>query len=114
MEALGVIVGEIVGYFASLGEKMIEAFSNPKQALLDFGNLIKDQIVNRLVGLVEFIPAVGKAIKQAFSGEFSAALKTVGDATGKVVLGVENVTDKIGDAVSTVVEKTNEAVKAGG
>ena len=113
MEALGIIVGEIVGYFASLGEKMIEAFSNPKQALLDFGNLIKDQIVNRLVGLVEFIPAVGKAIKQAFSGEFSAALKTVGDATGKVVLGVENVTDKIGDAVSTVVEKTNEAVKAG-
>jgi hypothetical protein len=113
MEALGVIVGEVVGYFASLGENIIAAFNNPKKALLDFGNLIKDQIVNRLVGLVEFIPAVGKAIKQAFSGEFSAALKTVGDATGKVVLGVENVTDKIGDAVSTVVEKTKEAVKAG-
>jgi len=113
MEAMGIVVGNIVGYFAELGEKMVSAFSNPKQALLDLGNAIKENIVNRVMGLLELLPMMGKAISLAFSGEFSEAAKVAGDAIGKVVLGVENVTDKVTDMVTTLVDETVKAVKAG-
>ena len=113
MEALGVIVGNITSWFAELGEGMVNAFSNPKQALIDFGNLIKDQIVNRVMGMLELLPALGKAISLAFKGEFKEAAKTAGDAVGKVVLGVEDVTDKVGNMITNVVEQTKAAVKAG-
>lgn len=106
MGVIGSITGNLVDILADLGEKLISAFENPKQALIDFGNLIKENIQNRIEGIVEFIPAVGKAISLAFKGKFKEAGKVAADAAGKVALGVENVTDKIADAT----KKTGEFI----
>ena len=117
MGVIGSITGNLVDILADLGEKLISAFENPKQALIDFGNLIKENIQNRIEGIVEFIPAVGKAISLAFKGEFKEAGKVAADAAGKVALGVENVTDKIADATKKtgefIAELQREAVIAG-
>ena len=102
--ALGAVVGKLTDVLVKLGESLFEAFQNPQQALKDFGKLLKENIVNRIEGLLELLPALGKAIGLALKGEFSAAAKTAADAAGKIALGVENVTDKVAAAGAAAVE----------
>jgi len=104
MGVIGAVTGNFVDLLADLGEKIIKTFENPKKAVEDFSKLIKENIVNRFEGLTELIPKLGEAINLLFKGEFSAAGKVAADAAGKVALGVENITDKIGGAI----EKTKE------
>lgn len=107
MGVIGAITGNLVDLLADLGEKIISVFENPKQALKDFGNLIKENLQNRFEGLTELIPQLGKAIKLLFKGEFSEAGKVAGNAVAKVTLGVEDLSDKIQGAI----DKTKEFVK---
>ena len=97
-----------------VAEVLINAFKNPKQALIDLGNAIKENITNRLEGLVEFIPQVSKAINLLFQRNFKEAGKVAADAMGKVVLGVEDVTDKAvkaGGAIANVAKEAQEEAK---
>jgi len=110
--ALGAVVGKLTDVLVKLGEKLFEAFQNPQQALKDFGKLLKENIVNRIEGLLELLPALGKAIGLALKGEFSAAAKTAADAAGKVALGVEDITDKVGAAVDATIEFSKSLVAA--
>ena len=110
--ALGAVVGKLTDVLVKLGEKLFEAFQNPQQALKDFGKLLKENITNRIEGLLELLPALGKAIGLALKGEFSAAAKTAADAAGKVALGVEDITDKVGAAVNATVEFSKSLVAA--
>ena len=104
MGALGAVVGKLTDVLVKLGEKLFEAFQNPQQALKDFGKLLKENITNRIEGLLELLPALGKAIGLVLKGQFKEAAKTAADAAGKVALGVENVTDKIGAAGAAAAE----------
>ena len=104
MEALGIITGKVMDFFSALGEKIVWAFTSPKEALMTFMNLVKENIINRFEGLLELIPKLGEAISLLFQGKFSAAGKVAADAVGKVVLGVEDITDKVGDAIEATVE----------
>jgi len=106
MEALGIVTGKIMDFFSNLGQMIFWAFTNPKEALMNFVDLIKENLINRFEGLLELIPQLGKAINALFKGNFSEAGKIAADAVGKVVLGVEDVTDK-------VVEATQEVIKFG-
>ena len=104
MSVFGAIVGNLTDLIASLGEKLISAFENPKKTIEELGNFVKTNIENRITGLVELFPKLGLAIKQALQGNFSEAAKTAIDAAGKVGLGVENVTDKIKKGVEATKE----------
>ena len=107
MGVLGSITGNLLDVLSSLGKSLISAFENPKQAVIDFANLIKENIVNRFEGLMELIPALGKAVSLLFKGEFAEAGKVATNAVGKVALGVENVVEKTQEAIN----KTKEFVK---
>ena len=98
---IGSITGNLLDLLADLGEKLISVFTNPKEAIMSFVKLIRDNIVNRFEGLLELIPKLGKAINLLFKGQFSEAGKVATNAVGKVVLGVED-----------VVEKTQQATEA--
>ena len=113
MTVIGALTGNLVDLLADLGEGIINTFENPKQAITDFANLIKDNIVNRFEGLVELIPQLGKAIKLLFSGEFKEAGKVAANAAAKVALGVEDITDKIEGAIDKVKEFADEQIKEG-
>jgi len=102
MGVIGAITGNLITLLSDLGMKLISVFENPKQALKDFGNLIKENIVNRFEGLIELIPQLGKAINLLFRGQFSEAGKVAVNAVGKVALGVEDVTGKIIAATQAV------------
>lgn len=99
---IGSITGNLVDLLADLGEKIIEVFENPKQAIIDFKDLIVENITNRFEGMLELIPQLGKAIKLLFSGEFAEAGEVAANAAAKVVLGVEDFTDKVKSATDSV------------
>ena len=108
---IGSVTGNLLDILADLGEKIISVFEDPKQAILDFSNLIKENITNRFEGLIELIPQLGKAITLLFEGEFSEAGKVATDAVGKVALGVDSVTDSVGNAVDAVKEFGKEVAE---
>ena len=108
---LGAVVDNFIDLLADFGESIISAFENPKEALMSFVNLLKNQVVNRITGLMELIPALGKAVQLVFSGEFSEAGKVATNAVGKVALGVENVTEKIQAATQATKEFIEENIK---
>lgn len=105
---LGSITGNLVDLLADLGEKIIEVFENPKQAIIDFKDLIVENITNRFEGMLELIPQLGKAVKLLFSGEFAEAGEVAANAAAKVVLGVEDFTDKVASATESIKDFAKE------
>jgi len=110
---IGSVTGNLLDLLADLGENIISVFENPKQSITDFANLIKDNIVTRFEGLLNLIPNLGKAVEQLFKGNFKEAGKIAADSVGKVVLGVDSVTDSVNTAVESVKEFGKE-IKADG
>ena len=107
---IGSVTGNLLDLLADLGENIISVFENPKQAITDFANLIKDNIVTRFKGLLNLIPNLGKAVEQLFKGNFKEAGKIAADSVGKVVLGVDSVTDSVNSAVEAVKDFGKEIV----
>lgn len=104
MGVVGAITGNLVDLLADLGDAIISAFENPKESLTKFANAIKTNITNRISGLLNLLPSLGKAISLVFDGKFREAGKTAANAVGQVVLGVENLTDKVNEAGDALVE----------
>lgn len=86
-------------------------FEDPIGAIKDFGKALLDNIINRFVGILELIPNLTKSIGLLFKGEFKEAGKVAFDSVAKIVTGVEDATDKIGEFVEEVSEATKTAVK---
>jgi len=89
------VFGYLNEILADIGKKIVAVFENPKEAILSFFKLLKENIINRFEGLLELIPALAKSIGLLFKGEFKEAGKVAADAVLKVTTGVENATDKI-------------------
>ena len=114
-EAFEVVVSAVGAAFNILVQRIepfagavVDAFSNPVESIKKLGDAIKNNIQTRIEGLLEFIPAIGKAIKLVFEGEWAEAGKVAADAAGKVVLGVEDITDKVSEAAEAVTEFASE------
>ena len=113
MGVIGAVTGNLVDLLADFGELVISAFENPKKAITDFANLIKTNITNRFDGLMELIPALGKAFEQLFSGEFSAAAEIAGNAVAKVTLGIDDLSGKIKAATDATKDFIDQNIKEG-
>ena len=67
MAGLGAVVSVVTDLFSSIGETMVSAFTDPKQAVADLWEFIKDNLMNRLTGMVDGFKAAGKLIQAAIS-----------------------------------------------
>ena len=116
--ALGVVIGKVTDVFSSLGGIMVGLFTDPVQAIKDFGGFLKTFVMDRVTNLMDGLGFLGSAIAKLFSGDFSGAMD---DA----VKGVENlamanpliagtvlVVNELVDATKKVVTETYNAVKA--
>lgn len=110
---LAAIFQRLLGVAQQLGEKVFnrlsEAVKNPRQAFIDLGNAIKENIINRFQALSLFGPAIAKI----FSGDLSGGFKDLGNAAIQMATGVENVIDKVTDATESVIEWGKEGIAAG-
>lgn len=114
--ALGIIMDKVTQTFAKLGTAIVDVFTNPKEYIEDFRELLKENITNRVQGLIELFPKLGEAISLTFSGKFKEAGKVAADAVLKIGLGVEDATDKAVNlgvkASEAFVELKNEVFEA--
>ena len=67
MAGLGAVVSVVTDLFSSVGETIVSSFTNPKQAIADLWEFIKDNLMNRLTGMVDGFKAAGKLIQAAIS-----------------------------------------------
>ena len=105
---IGAAVGNVVDLLADLGEGIISVFENPKQSLINFKNLLVENITNRFKAILDTVGFLGSAIKNVFSGEFKAALEDAKKAGSSFVdsfTGVENSIDKATAATKRFVEE---------
>ncbi len=107
------IFEQFMNVVEDIGEVIYDAFSNPKQAIIDFANLIKQNIINRFEGLIELIPQLSKAIGLLFKGEFVEAGKVAADAVIKVGTGIENASAKIAGFIEETANLVEQGVKNG-
>jgi hypothetical protein len=116
MAQIGVVVGNLRDLLADYGEKVIAAFENPQESLKAFGELIKENVVNRFNGLIELVPQLAKAVQALFKGDFGEAGQIATDALVKVSLGIEDATAKtkeLVDATKDFIDVTIEEAKEG-
>ena len=101
-------IGTVVGYFKDI-------FENPKDALNDFANAIKDNLIERFNSFLDVIGHLGKAIGHLFAGEFAAAKDEAVNAGKEMVdtwTGVDNSLDKVTKAVVEYTKSTVEQAVA--
>lgn len=96
------IVGNFMDLLSDFANVLVEAFTNPQKAVEQLADTLKNQITNRIEGLIELLPKLGKAASLLFKGKFSEAGKVAADAVGKVALGVDSITDSIKNATEAV------------
>ena len=102
LEPLKVLFQTLIGVMQNAGEKLFEMFNNPKQTIIDIGNLIKQNIINRLEGLAEIWDIIS-----------SGSLDGLGEALTKTATGVEDLGGKLKGFADGVKETADEALARG-
>jgi hypothetical protein len=92
MAGIGAVVEFLIGKLVKLGEILVETFSNPKQALIDFGNALKDFILARITSVSNGLYGLGKAMELLFTGKFKEAAKAAKNALIELDSGINPVT----------------------
>lgn len=101
-------IGTVVGYFKNI-------FSDPRQAIIDFGVSIKNNLIERFNSLLDSLGFLASAVKKVFEGDFAGALESVKSA-GKeavdVITGVPDSFDKIVEAAPSVIKGITDYTKS--
>ena len=117
--ALSIAFNDLIGFvtdnFPAVIKIFKDVFENPTTYLKKFGDLIKENLIERFNSFLDTVGYLGSALKQVFEGDFAGAMESVKQA-GKesldVLTGVNDVFDKgkkiIGDAAEAI---SNYAVK---
>lgn len=117
MQGLRAVFRVLIDTVAPLGKAMVEAFSNPKQAVIDLYNAIKENLINRVIAIPDIFGAIGKSIKNAFTGNIDEAkenLKQLGTATTQFVTGFdEKQQKKIGNFFGNLKDEAAKAFQDG-
>ena len=117
--ALSIAFNDLIGFvfknFPSVIKIFKDVFENPTKYLQKFGDLIKENLIERFNSFLDTVGYLGSALKKVFEGDFAGAMDSVKQA-GKesidILTGVNNTVDRskkaIGDAAEAI---GNYAVK---
>ena len=114
---IGSVTGNLLDLLADLGEGIISVFENPKQALIDFKNLIVENITNRFNAIIDTLGFLGSAFKKVFSGDFSGALEDAKKSGSSLIdsfTGIKNSIDKVTESTKGFVKELKEEAKIAG
>lgn len=101
-------IGTIVGYFKSI-------FNDPRQALVDFGNSIKNNLVERFNSFLDTLGFLATAVKKVFEGDFAGALDSVkqaGKESVDILTGVPDTFDKVVEVAPNAIKSITEYGKS--
>lgn len=92
-------IGELV---RNLGKYLIDTFSNPKQALLDLADFLKNNLINRF-----------KAFSVILDGIVNLDFKKTANGILQIGSGVENTIEKVQQFGNAVTDVANKALEQG-
>ena len=90
------------------------AFDDPVQNMIDFGNAIVENVIERVQSSIDTLGYLAEAVVKVFKGDFAGALdaaKNAGKELVDVVTGVDDSFDKTAEVVNKVATATSNYVK---
>lgn len=113
MIALEVVFTKLIEKAVELGGSLFDALNDPKQAVLDLWDAIRENLVNRVLGVVKFWEGVGNVIKSALELDWDAVKEgasDVGSAFIQVATGLDEVQQAAAlDSLKSFAEDVNVA-----
>ena len=117
MGVIGALTSVLVDRLAAFGTAVMDAFTNPVEAIKGMGTAVKEFVMDKIELLIDGLGLLGSAIKKAFSGDFDGALTDAKDGMIKIVKATNPAVmaaDALAKATAGVVkEMTAEAKIAG-
>lgn len=113
-ETLSLLFGKLTEFLASLGEGLVNAFSNPLESIKALGMAIVNNVVERIVSLLDAVKFLGSALVKVFKGDFTGAfddVKSAGSEMIDVMTGVDDSVTKIGETSKKVFSEVKKAVE---
>ncbi len=102
MGALSGIFQSTLGVAQNLGNKLLDLFSNPKQAAKDLLDFLQNNLLNRL-----------KSFGVIIDGIVNFDTKKVTNGVAQLATGVENLTDKLENSAKATAKFLGDAAKRG-
>jgi len=116
LAGMGAVVSVITDRFSALGELMVNAFSNPKQAIEDLWTALQKNIVNRFKGLIKQFSALGTVMQGFFDLDMDKIKQGTEDyasAVVQVATGFDEIQQKnIADTFKGITKEIDEETKA--
>ena len=113
MLVISSVTGNLVDILASLGDAIIDAFTNPLDAIEKFKDFIVENITNRFEAAIDTVGFLGSAIKKVFSGDFAGAMDDAKSAGSSYIDTLTGIEDTIGKTTEAVKELGEEIIKEG-
>ena len=123
--ALGIVMGKLTDTLSDMGEIMVGIFTDPVQAIKDFGKFLKEFVMDRVTNLMDGLGFLGSAVSKLFKRDFAGAmadakkgvenLVMVNPLFAATVLVVGELVDKtkeLYDETKKAVEAQNELTKS--
>jgi len=121
--ALSIAFNDLFGFvfdnFPTVIKIFKDVFENPTTYLKKFGDLVKENLIERFNSFLDTIGYVGESIKKVFEGDFAGAMESVkkaGKESLDVLTGVNNSFDKgkkiVGDAAAAIGNYAIKTLKA--
>jgi hypothetical protein len=93
----------------ALGESIFNAFSNPKQALIDFGSALKQYVTDKVNAVIQMFGLLGSAVKKVFERDFEGAMEDASSAS-EIFFNEANILKDVGEAVVDTFKNVAESV----
>ncbi len=94
----------------ALGESIYKAFSDPKQALIDFGSALKQYVTDKVNAVIQMFGLLGSAVKKLFERDFEGAMDDASAAT-EIFFNEANLLKDVGEAVVDTFKNVAESVQ---
>jgi hypothetical protein len=76
---IGAVVDILTDLIADFGGVLVDAFTDPQQAIVDLWEAIKKNLLNRFQGVIDAFGALGRAIKSAISLDWDGVTQAASD-----------------------------------
>tara|TARA_R100000655_G_scaffold2292_2_gene9286 strand:- start:951 stop:2603 length:1653 start_codon:yes stop_codon:yes gene_type:complete len=116
-ETVNVVFQKLIQSAIQVGEKLTGAFTSPKDALKSFWEALKQNVVNRVEGLIDLFGALGNVIKGVFTRDLElmkSAAKDAGTAFIQLNTGLDELQQqKAAEGFKNLTKEIKEATKEG-
>jgi len=117
MGVIGALTSVLVDRLAALGTAIMDAFTNPVEALKGFRDSIKEYVTDQIALVTDGLGLLGSAIKKAFSGDFSGALDDAAEGANKLLIQTNplvQATQALAGATKGLVDEMTEEARIAG